>query len=54
MFANPTGGPDDVLVVAGQLVVTGPVAKVGYRRVVVAGQMVAPRDSQACSAPPSP
>jgi hypothetical protein len=46
LFANPTGGPDDVLVVAGQLIVTGPVAKVGYRRVVVAGQMLAPRDSQ--------
>jgi hypothetical protein len=46
LFANPAGGPDDVLVVAGQLIVTGPVAKVGYRRVVVAGQMLAPRDSQ--------
>jgi len=46
LFANPTGGPDDVLVVAGQLIVTGPVAKLGYRRVVVAGQMLAPRDSQ--------
>jgi hypothetical protein len=46
LFANPTGGPDDVLVVAGQLIVTGPVAKVGYRRVVVAGQMLAPHDSQ--------
>jgi hypothetical protein len=45
-LANPAGGPDDVLVVAGQLIVTGPVAKVGYRRIVVAGQMLAPRDSQ--------
>ena len=34
VLANPTGGPDDILVVAGQLIVTGPVAKVGYRRVV--------------------
>ena len=50
-MANPTGGPDDVLVVAGQLVVTGPVAKVGFRRVVVAGQVVAPRDSQAVLGP---
>jgi hypothetical protein len=47
VLANPNGGPDDVLVVAGQLIVTGPVAKVGYRRVVVAGQMLAPRESQA-------
>ena len=42
---------DDVLVVAGQLVVTGPVATVGFRRVVVAGQVVAPRDSQAVLGP---
>jgi hypothetical protein len=46
VLANPTGGPDDVLVVAGQLIVTGPVTTVGYRRVVVAGQVLAPRDSQ--------
>jgi hypothetical protein len=46
VLANPTGGPDDILVVAGQLIVTGPVAKVGYRRVVVAGQVLAPQDSQ--------
>jgi hypothetical protein len=32
--------------VAGQLIVTGPVAKVGYRRIVVAGQVLAPQDSQ--------
>jgi hypothetical protein len=46
VLANPTGGPDDILVVAGQLIVTGPVAKVGYRRIVVAGQVLAPQDSQ--------
>jgi hypothetical protein len=46
LLANPAGGPDDILVVAGQLIVTGPVAEVGYRRVVVAGQLLAPRDSQ--------
>jgi hypothetical protein len=51
VLANPAGGPDDVLVVAGQLIVTGPVAKVGYRRVVVAGQLLAPRDSQAVLGP---
>jgi hypothetical protein len=50
-LANPAGGPDDILVVAGQLVLTGPVAKVGYRRIVVAGQMVAPRDSQPTLSP---
>jgi hypothetical protein len=46
VLANPGGGPDDILVVAGQLIVTGTVAKVGYRRVVVAGQLLAPADSQ--------
>jgi hypothetical protein len=46
VLANPTGGPDDILVVAGQLIVTGPVTKVGYRRIVVAGQVLAPVDSQ--------
>jgi hypothetical protein len=46
VLANPAGSPDDILVVAGQLIVTGPVAKVGYRRIVVAGQMLAPSDSQ--------
>jgi len=46
VLANPNGGPDDILVVAGQLIVTGPVTKVGYRRIVVAGQVLAPVDSQ--------
>jgi hypothetical protein len=32
--------------VAGQLIVTGPVPTVGYRRIVVAGQVLAPLDSQ--------
>jgi hypothetical protein len=51
VLANPAGGPDDILVVAGQLIITGTVAKVGYRRVVVAGQMLAPMDSQALLGP---
>jgi hypothetical protein len=46
VLANPDGNPDDILVVAGQLLVTGPVPTLGYRRIVVAGQMLAPRDSQ--------
>jgi hypothetical protein len=50
-LANPGGGPDDVLVVAGQLIVSGPVTKVGYRRVVVAGQVLAPEESQAVLGP---
>ena len=50
-LANPTGGPDDILVVAGQLIVTGLVATVGYRRIVVAGQVLAPRDAQGVLGP---
>jgi hypothetical protein len=46
VLANPSGNPDDILVVAGQLIVTGPVTQLGYRRIVVAGQMLAPADSQ--------
>jgi hypothetical protein len=46
VLANRAGSPDDILVVAGQLIVTGPVAEVGYRRIVVAGQVLAPRDGQ--------
>jgi hypothetical protein len=46
VLANPGGNPDDILVVAGQLLVTGPVSTIGFRRIVVAGQVLAPRDSQ--------
>jgi hypothetical protein len=52
ILTNSAGNPDDVLVVAGQLIVTGPVAKVGYRRIVVGGQVLAPRDSQPVLGPP--
>jgi hypothetical protein len=37
--------------VAGQLMVSGPVTRVGYRRIVVAGQVLAPEDSQAVLGP---
>jgi hypothetical protein len=50
-LANPAGGSDDIRVVAGQLVLTGPVAKVGLRQIVVVGQVLAPRDSQAVLGP---
>jgi hypothetical protein len=46
MLANPAGQPDDLLIAAGQLVVTGPVATVGYAQVIVAGQLVAPAASR--------
>ena len=42
LLANPAGQPDDILLVAGQVVVTGEVATIGYRQVIVAGQLAAP------------
>jgi hypothetical protein len=46
MLANPAGQPGDVLVAAGQVVVTGQVSDVGYAQVVVGGQLVAPAASR--------
>jgi hypothetical protein len=46
LLANRGGGADDLLVAAGQVVVTGPVTEVGFRKVFVAGQLVAPAASR--------
>ena len=46
VLANAAGRPDDILVVAGQIVVTGEVATVGYRTVLAAGQFAAPAASR--------
>jgi hypothetical protein len=46
MLANPAGQAGDILIAAGQVVVTGEVTTVGYRLVVVAGQVAAPAASQ--------
>jgi hypothetical protein len=46
LLANPVGLPDDILLVAGQTVVTGEVAAVGYRQVIIAGQLAAPAASR--------
>jgi len=45
-LANPNGGPQDVMVVTGQLVITSPVESVGYGHLVVTGQVVAPAGSE--------
>lgn len=45
-LANRNGGADDLLIAAGQVVVTGPVGAVGYREVHVAGQFVGPAASR--------
>jgi hypothetical protein len=46
MLANPAGQPDDVLIAAGQVVLTGEVTAIGYRTVLIAGQLVAPAASR--------
>jgi len=46
ILANAGGGPDDIAIVAGTLVVTGPVPRLGFRRIVVVGAMVAPEESE--------
>jgi hypothetical protein len=46
VLANPAGQPDDILVVAGQVVVTGEVTSVGYRTAIIAGQLAAPTASR--------
>ena len=46
MLANPAGEAADVLIAAGQVIVTGPVTTVGYAQVIVAGQLIAPAASR--------
>ena len=50
-LANEGGSNDDVLVVSGQVVVTGPIHAVGYQLIVGAGQLLLPRASQELLAP---
>lgn len=51
VLANPGGGPNDIAVVVGALVVTGPVPEVGFRRIVVVGALVAPEESEMALSP---
>lgn len=44
-LADPGGG-EDVLVVAGQLIFTSPVERIGYSKTIVTGQVLAPRGSE--------
>jgi len=46
-LANVTGQPTDILVVSSGLVLTGPVESIGYQHVVVLGDVLVPRASQA-------
>ena len=46
VLANAAGRPDDILVVAGEVVVTGEITTVGYRTALIAGQLAAPAASR--------
>ncbi|MBM7567538.1 hypothetical protein [Paenibacillus sacheonensis] len=46
-FANENGSADDVLVIVGQVIVTSPVAKIGFGEVHAAGQFIFPKASEA-------
>ena len=45
-WPTPPGEAGDVLIAAGQVIVTGPVTTVGYAQVIVAGQLIAPQASR--------
>jgi hypothetical protein len=46
MLANRTGQPGDILLAAGEIIVTGEVADIGYELVVATGQVAAPEASR--------
>jgi len=46
-LANRTGEPSDILVAAGQVIITGEVGPIGYSQILVAGQVLAPEAAQA-------
>jgi hypothetical protein len=46
MLANAAGRPDDALIAAGQVTITGAIDAIGYRTVLIAGQLLAPAASR--------
>ncbi|GAB2621818.1 hypothetical protein Aab01nite_77240 [Paractinoplanes abujensis] len=46
-LANPAGEATDILIVAGQIIITGEVGSVGYGQIFAAGQIIAPEAAQA-------
>lgn len=50
-LANEGGNPQDILIAAGQITVTGRVETLGFQRILAAGQLFVPRDSERILAP---
>lgn len=46
-LANPDGGPDEALVISGNLILTSPVTKVGFNHFIASGNILAPEGSEA-------
>ena len=45
-LADRNGSEDDLLLVTGSLTITGEISTVGYERIVVAGQLIAPKEAR--------
>jgi hypothetical protein len=45
-LANHNGAPSDILIAAGQVIITGEVGPIGYSQILVAGQVLAPEAAQ--------
>ena len=45
-LANHAGEPSDILVAAGQVIITGEVGPIGYSQIFIAGQVIAPEAAQ--------
>ena len=45
-LANAYGQPNDILLAAGEVLITGPVERVGFAQIIAVGQLIAPRESE--------
>ncbi|WP_219834042.1 hypothetical protein [Paenibacillus sp. R14(2021)] len=46
LFANRQGSPQDILVISGQIVLTSMIEQVGFKEVIVVGQLIAPKKAE--------
>jgi hypothetical protein len=46
VFANRSGSPEDLLIIAGQIIITSEIEVIGFKEVIVAGQIVAPKKTE--------